>query len=512
MTSDHREVEKKFDLDDASELPDLLGLPGVSSVTAHDHLLEATYFDTPDLALAAAGVTLRRRTGGDDAGWHLKLPVEGARQEVHAPLGRATRTPPLALRAIVAGVVREQPLSAVVSLRTERRLQRLHDEVGTVLAEVADDRVAAEPATPGAPGLAPMKWREAEVELVSAGPSLLEAAADLLVSAGAARSTSASKLGRALGDRRPVAETVDWPRPRKKGPAADLIQLRLLEQVSVLRHMDPLVRHDAPDAVHAMRVAIRRLRNALASYGGFLDPAQTQPLRDELGWLAALLGGPRDNEVLHGLLLGLVDQERSDLVRGPVRRRIDRDLSARYRTAREELLTSLTSARYFELIDRLDDFAHQPPWTDRAHEQVRHVLPERLDRDWKRLRKRVRAAAEPAEVEDAREYAGRLHAVRKAAKRVRYAAEPLVPLYGKSAARTVRAHERIQTVLGDDHDTAVAQHALLELADHAAAEGENAFSYGLLHARVERSPAERAATLDQAWRASAKARAKHRVG
>ena len=38
-------------------------------------MLEAVYYDTPNLRLLAEGVTLRRRTGGEDAGWHLKLPV-----------------------------------------------------------------------------------------------------------------------------------------------------------------------------------------------------------------------------------------------------------------------------------------------------------------------------------------------------------------------------------------------------------------------------------------------------
>ena len=67
------------------------------------------------------------------------------------------------------------------------------------------------------------------------------------------------------------AEPVVLPEPSSKGPASDLIQLRLMEQVAVVRRLDPWVRHDAPDSVHDLRVALRRLRHALASYRTFFD-------------------------------------------------------------------------------------------------------------------------------------------------------------------------------------------------------------------------------------------------
>ena len=78
-----------------TELPALDELSGVDTVQRGDvHELEATYFDTADLALAKAGISLRRRTGGADAGWHLKLPMKEGRFEVHEPLSRATKTVP----------------------------------------------------------------------------------------------------------------------------------------------------------------------------------------------------------------------------------------------------------------------------------------------------------------------------------------------------------------------------------------------------------------------------------
>lgn len=73
-----RETERKYELADGVELPGWDGLVGVeASVGPEEQTLEALYFDTADLRLAQAGVTLRRRRGGHDAGWHVKLPVAG---------------------------------------------------------------------------------------------------------------------------------------------------------------------------------------------------------------------------------------------------------------------------------------------------------------------------------------------------------------------------------------------------------------------------------------------------
>ena len=93
---------------------------------------------------------------------------------------------------------------------------------------------------------------------------------------------------------------------------------------------------------------------------------------------------------------------------------------------------------------------------------------------------------------------------------MRYAAEALVPLPGKGAKRMVRAHERIQTVLGDHHDASEAQAALLRLADAAHAVGEDTFTYGLLNARLDARLSQHAADFDDAWQESITAR--HRLG
>ena len=199
--TEHLETELKLDVDPGFAVPDLGGLVAGQTVSEPEvrHLV-ASYFDTSDLRLAAAPVTLRRRTGGPDEGWHLKLPVgAGTRRELQVPLGDdATNVPP-ELASLVATWAEGRPLQVVAVLETQRTVRNLLAADGTVLAEVADDLVTGRlPGTGQAPA-EPVTWREIEVELVSGGPEILAAARSRLVAAGARLSSSASKLGRLLG-------------------------------------------------------------------------------------------------------------------------------------------------------------------------------------------------------------------------------------------------------------------------------------------------------------------------
>jgi hypothetical protein len=205
------ETERKYDAEAGFALPDLAGLAGVTAVTGpQTYRLRAVYFDTTDFRLLAAKITLRRRTGGTDAGWHLKLPAGvDSRREVHAPLGRGASRVPGRLAELVAGWSGGQPLQPTALLATTRRLRRLARRDGEVLAEIADDLVVGSLPAPAAPGAGPggpdmpewreaSRWREIEIELVTGSRELLDSAGDLLRRAGAAPSAAASKLSRLL--------------------------------------------------------------------------------------------------------------------------------------------------------------------------------------------------------------------------------------------------------------------------------------------------------------------------
>jgi inorganic triphosphatase YgiF len=202
--ADHLEIEQKFDVDARFTLPDLSAVPGCAAaaapVTIH---LSATYYDTPGNRLAASKITLRRRTGGPDEGWHLKLPAGGqARRELHEPLspGDEARIPDR-FTARVADVTAGLPLTPIALLQTERTVLTLLRPAGEVLAEVADDVVTARRlGTAGGEGAGQaLGWREVEVEVPEGTPvEVPKTAAELLLAAGARPAAKGSKLARLL--------------------------------------------------------------------------------------------------------------------------------------------------------------------------------------------------------------------------------------------------------------------------------------------------------------------------
>jgi CHAD domain-containing protein len=469
------EIETKYDVDEQTSLPALHELPGVASVAQPVELdLEAVYYDTAELDLACNKVTLRRRTGGEDDGWHVKLPVSsGERLELHHPLGRSVQKVPITVVRAVRVHVRDHELVPVVSLNTRRVVHRLLDSDGEVLAELADDRVTAT-----VDGAEPDSWREWEVELVAGDRSLLEAADAVLRSAGAEPASGPSKLARALGDRVPAAD--QWELPSKPR-TSDLFRAYAGAQVQAIRERDPEVRRDVPDAIHKFRVATRRLRSALATYRPVVDREAGDRLRVELRWLAGELGVARDAEVQREHFAAEVAEQPAELVMGRVAGRIDDHLRGVYKEGRAGAMAALESVRYFRLLDALDELIAKPPLVGddrKAAKQIRDLL----DHDWKRMRKAVRRAkaAETSAEED-----HELHEIRKAAKRLRYAGESAVPVLGDEAGDLAARAEEVQEVLGEHQDSVVSRDLLRRLAVQVHLDGGNAFTFGRLHAAEE---------------------------
>lgn len=492
---DALEIERKFDVTEATSLPDLLTLPGVRRIDQPvDHRLEAVYFDTGDLTLATNHITLRRRTGGDDAGWHLKLPQSSdTRREVHEPLGVDRNRVPEALLLRVRVHLRGRALIPVVRLNTRRVVRGLHGDNDQVLAVFCDDHVTAERLAP--PSNAE-SWREWEVELVDGGATVLDAAESLFNSAGIHRSPSASKLARSLGDRLPPRRpTPSWTTGRKA--AAHVLLSYLDEHVRALVAQDPLVREGGQeDAVHDMRIAIRRLRSALATYRPLIDPDVAARLRTELQWLGSALGTSRDIQVIKERLDHLVGTEQPALVIGPVKSRIDAQLGEDFATARDGGLEALDSTRYFDLLDTLDAFVAAPPLTQLAGRSAERMIPRLIERESRRLRRAVRAA----NAANGERRAVALHEVRKSAKRLRYAAELARPVRRKPADRLAAAAENLQTILGEHQDSVVARDTLLRLSTQAYLQGENGFSYGRLHSVEQQRAASADAQFLRAWK------------
>jgi CHAD domain-containing protein len=506
VAEQHLEVERKFDVDGGFALPDLSGLPGVAAVDPPvEHHLEAAYFDTGDLRLARGRVTLRRRTGGTDAGWHLKLPAQDARRELRRPLGRSVTKPPRGFTAPVTGLLRGAPVGPVATLQTRRVATVLRDAEGRALAEIADDEVTATALADGAGRPAQvLHWREVEAELVDGDQELLGAVEEALLGAGAQRSGSASKLGRVLGDRLTAiggGPPVGVPGTRRSKKAAkkaakkvarnnagDVVLVYARAQVEALQQADLMLRTDQPDAVHKLRVAARRLRSIFAAFRPVLDRERTEPLRSELKWLGTQLSDARDGEVALEHLREVVAAQPEELVLGPVAARLQQAVIRETQEGTERAVATLDDQRYLALLDALYALLADPPLAAAARDDARTVLRGAIRRTGRRFRSRVELARATPPGEE-RTHA--VHEARKAAKRVRYTAEVAEPVLGARAANLVSRMEQVQEVLGGSQDTVVTREFCRRLGLAAFAAGENAWTWGRLHA-LEEARAERA--------------------
>lgn len=494
MADTKREIERKYEATDDTRLPDLTRAAGVDR-TVHRGLteLDAVYYDTADLRLAAGALTLRRRTGGADEGWHAKFPVAvGVRDEIHEPL---SDTVPPSLAALLRSRVRHAEIAPVVRLLSARDVHHLLAADGTLLAEVSVDNVLAERLAGEGTG-ATAAWTEIEVELADDGdPAILDAVEKRLRKAGVRPADTSSKLARALAE---TTAKRDGSGPGQEAPrtAGDHVLAYVRKQIRTIVDLDPAVRRDLPDAVHKMRVATRRLRSTFKTHRRILDREATDPLGQELKWLAAELGLDRDQEVLDERLGSRVDALPATLTLGPVRGRLRAWSAARRTGSRRRIVDVLDGKRYLDLLDALDALSTDPPLRPAAGRAPGKALPRAVLKDYERLAARVgHALGQPPGPE--RDAA--LHEARKAAKRARYAGEAARPALGRPAKRFAKRVKAVQSVLGDHQDSVVAREALRALAIQSHAAGETAFTWGLLYGQEEAAAEARERELPAVW-------------
>lgn len=462
----HVEMELKFDAPESGISPSFDGLAAVSRVEKQPtQRLDAVYFDTVNHDLATNWVTLRRRSGGQDEGWHLKLPDGRARTEIRAPLGSADSHVPDELLDIVRAIVRDRALVPVARISTARDVTMLYGRDGTALAEFCDDMVTACRLNPsdGSPETE-QQWREWELELVDAGvddaAGLLKRLSNRLHDAGAAAAGHGSKLAKVLG------ETT----PQRPEPPSDPVHRAVAEQVAALLQWDRAVRADADDAVHQMRVTIRQIRSLLQASEEEFGLTDDATILSELRELAGVLGIARDAEVLTERYRDALDVLGPELIRGSVRERLIDGGWQQYKSGLSRSHKAMRSARYFRLLDALDEVVvtSAPPEDEHPHATIAS--------GYKRIRKRVKAAQQATTEHDHDEA---LHRIRKAAKRLRYVAA------ATGAKRVSERAKVIQGLLGDHQDSAVSRAHLLQVADAAHAAGEDTFTYGILYQREE---------------------------
>ena len=426
----------------------------------------------------------------------MKLPRSGDGSEVERdehlfPGGPAQ--PPAAAVDLLRAYARGSPIQPAARLRTLRTTIHLTSSDGRPLGTLVDDEVSVLDGRHVA-----ARFREVELEAAEGLSSdELEAIAAPLRRAGGADAGGTPKHIQALG---PLAVGPPELVVRELGPRSSLgevIEQALTSSVVRLMRSDAGVRlGDDPDAVHRARVAARRLRSHLRTYGSVLDADWARSLRDELRWIASELGEVRDAEVLQARIRAATDALPD--ADSTAAARVLRRLGDERRAARAALLDARRSDRYVELLERLVAAARSPAVAEDASVPATYALPSLMERPWRHL-----ASAMDALGPDSSEEA--LHAARIRAKHARYAAESMEPVYGKRALSFAGRAAALQDVLGEHQDAVTAEAWLREAASRAGP--RTAFAAGELAAGERRAAGRARRRWPSAWKGLSRKRA-----
>jgi CHAD domain-containing protein len=454
------EREVKLESDGALDLERLGGEP------LERRSFVSTYHDTSERLLARCGITLRRRLENGRNDWQLKLPTDGARREVEEP--GAPAAPPAAISELLAAFTHGRELVPLATLRTTREGVLIRAETG--IAEVVSDEVAVLDGQK-----VTQEFGEVEIELIAGDAGALRSIERAVKRLGPRRTDGATKIARVLGLRE--------PKPRRAKTDSERIQRYFAQRYVDLLAADPGVRLGVDaEAVHDLRVAVRRLRALLRSARDLFVREWADGLRDELGWLGRALGPLRDLDVLTAHLreeaAELGDEDRVALA--PAFAALDADHAA----ARAEALDALSSDRYFALLETLAS----PPKLAESEETLAGVAAAQL----KKLGKLMRRADDDASDQ-------LLHKARINAKRMRYVAESL------GEERVVRRAKDFQDVVGEHQDAVVAEQRLRDLAKRVP---ESALPLGALIERERERRVRMRGDLPNSWKRLERAAAK----
>lgn len=274
--------------------------------------------------------------------------------------------------------------------------------------------------------------------------------------------------------------------PARKAPAVEHVRAFLRTQLAQIERHDPAVRVGSdPEDLHRLRVAVRRSRATLREARKVLDEEQGQALRAELKWLGRQLGPARDLDVLLiRLRREVAELDGPDAVGGG---KIVAQLEAERETAQQELLATLDTPRYAELLATFEQLVSAPPVA------TSEVSLERVAaKEFRKLERQVKALGVDPSNDD-------LHRTRIQAKRLRYATELSSQLLGKDGRKVVDAAKTFQDVVGAHQDAVVAE-ARIRTAVRKARGVGSALAAGRLIERERDRRLEARADLPQAWR------------
>ncbi|MCL6250282.1 CHAD domain-containing protein [Altererythrobacter sp. KTW20L] len=446
------EVELKLELSsEAADALDAARLFGAAQDTVRQRTI---YFDTPKHELAKEGLSLRIRRVGTKR-------VQTVKRDAGAAAGLFTRQewecgvkddhPLLEGSNPIAGLLKDRiaDLAPVFAIENERRIWQVDG------IEIAIDRghiIAGERES---------FFCEVELEQKSGDFATLFALSRRIAKAAPVRLGVLSKAERGYRLLGPLPGATK-AEPIVLAPdmtAAGAFQVIVRSCIRQFRLNEPLIlENQDPEAVHQARVALRRLRSAFSIHRAMLTDERSAALVGEVRWLAGVLGEARDLDVL---------VERS--CEGSLRERLIEERANAYTKA----VHSLSTARSRKLMLDLAEWLAVGEWEKRPDPgaldlSVREVASAALDRYHRKVRKGGRCLEQlddPAR-----------HEVRKAAKKLHYAADFFASLFVQK--HELRRHRKFMQALKDLQDqlgalndlaTGPALLARLDLADHPQA-------------------------------------------
>lgn len=443
----------------------------VDSVDTTTEVSEVTNYDTSRRHLEGAGLNLSRRKASDAVGWYLSIPGE----ELVTFESRAT-TPPREVSALLLAIRGGQRLMVTEKVLRESEAHLLLDVDGEVVAAVQDDKlVRSHPHGE----FETDQWREIEVRH---GPSSTKSSRKTMhrmLAASDAKEVAHSRLGKADAGSRPQ-------QPARKG-LGGLVDSYLQHQLRTIAFGDMDLRRQG-DAVHATRVAIRRLRSTLHVFADLFDETRAKELSDELARFAGLLGHARDADIAGRRVEKLIDSAPDALDVSSARKHFVSSTASSKKAAQESIAAGMSGRRYRSLVALLEEWRVDPPYLDRAS-QPRKAAGRYVDKTTEKLHKRLRAATKKTGDR------GDLHRARKVAKRLRYAAELAGPAMRDAGKAEQKEGRRWQQALGEVQDSRITSDLLARLGSDAPTK-RDAFVFGVLwHAEESASASAYAALL-----------------
>ena len=364
-TQTHREVEFKFRVPDHFELPDL-AIDSAEVSVEPIRKMTATYFDTTDATLLRWGITMRKRTGGSDDGWHLKIPVFGdstdsgasVRNELHS--SESGDLPPAEFISTVAALLRDSEVVPLARVETERAPSTVFRDQEPAV-EVVDDRVKVFQGESLVDS-----FREIEVELLDEDSMKLAGKIVAELRDRGAQTSSVSKASAAFGPlarRQPDVPLL--PIPKKSALPCDLVRWAINQQV---RHV---VTTEVTSHVHGSTTELERelasMSELMHALSVFLEPQENAELLSGIEWLHGELESPAIFEGQREAGIRAVSKVPDPLDRHEASEAVESFFSRKILSARSSAIAAQRSDRYLYLFSDLMDFARVPPVTDAAY-------------------------------------------------------------------------------------------------------------------------------------------------